>query len=207
MKRSSVFSCLLSLAVGSGAFAGGFDWSFTSNNNGAGWTIVDNNITIAPILLDDPNAPGKSLPNIASMELELTGLSHTFPADLDIYLIDPMLHSIKIMTDRGGGTDLVDFTLIFNDGGVALPSGSNPLVNNTTYVTEGASAVPPVDGGFSDFVGQSGGTANWLLLIIDDAVNDGGSLDSFTLRGTVPEPATLSLLALGAIAALRRKVR
>lgn len=207
MNRSSVVAFLLTLAMGSGAFAGGFDWEFTSNNNGQGWTIVDNNITIAPIVLDDPNAPGKSVPFIASMELELNGLSHTFPADLDIYLIDPMLNSIKIMTDRGGSTAITNFNLIFRDGGAALPVGA--LVNNSIYRTEGASAMPPDDMGFAEFIGQSGGSApaQWLLLIIDDAVGDSGSLSSFTLRGTVPEPATLSLLALGAIAALRRKIR
>lgn len=205
MRRSSVLACLLSLALGSGAFAGDtFDWTFTAN----GGTIADNDISLFPILLDDPGAPGKSVPNIATMELVLTDLRHSFPADLDIYLIDPMLQSIKIMTDRGAGLDIGPPGAIVNltfedDAAGPLPSAAQ--IVSGSYRPDGL--VTAQDGGFAEFTGQSGGTANWLLLIIDDAEGDAGSLGSFTLRGTVPEPATLSLLAIGALAALRRKVR
>lgn len=196
MKRSSLLGLFASLALASGAFAQAF--SFTAN----GGTLADNNINLFPILLDDPGSPGKSVPFIQSLELELTGLSHTFPDDLDIYLIDPLLNSIKVMTDKGGTFDLVNANLIFNNAAAGLPP-DNAQINNGTYRPEGLAA--GIDQGFNEFVGLSGGTSNWLLLIIDDSAADTGSLTSFTLRGTVPEPATLSLLALGAIAAIRRR--
>ena len=40
--------------------------------------------------------------------------------------------------------------------------------------------------------------------MIDDSEGNQGNLGSFTLRG-VPEPVTLSLLLVGAFAALRRR--
>lgn len=198
MKKALLLGVAGLLISSSAVFAGGFDFEFTAT----GGAIADNNITLFPILLDDPNAPGKSVPFIQTMQLELTGLSHTFPDDLDIYLINPSLNSIKVMTDRGGGQDVTDLTLIFDNAFASLPADNGPLVSGN-YRPEGLAAA--IDDGFAEFTGQSGGTTNWLLLIIDDAVGDLGSLDSFTLRGTVPEPATLGLLALGAVATFVRR--
>jgi hypothetical protein len=56
------------------------------------------------------------------------------------------------------------------------------------------------------YVARLYGTGNEALLLVDDSPDDIGMIDSFTLRGTaVPEPMTLSLLALGAFATLRRR--
>jgi len=50
------------------------------------------------------------------------------------------------------------------------------------------------------------GMDEWTLVIVDDSEGNQGFLNSFTLRGTVvPEPVTLSLLAIGALTTLRRR--
>jgi hypothetical protein len=46
----------------------------------------------------------------------------------------------------------------------------------------------------------------WILAVIDDAGGDVGSLGAWRIAGTVvPEPVTLSLLAIGALTMLRRR--
>jgi hypothetical protein len=49
---------------------------------------------------DDWDGPGpapSSIPNIQSLELEITGLTHTFPQDLDVYLISPFRPSARLL--------------------------------------------------------------------------------------------------------------
>ncbi len=143
------------------------------------------------------------VPNILAIELELTGLSHTDPDDLDIYLINPFGTTVEIMTDRGDQVPIIGATLVFNDNALLLPE-DEAAIPSGTYRPEGTEAGH--GGGMNNFVKASGGTDAWILMIIDDAPEDSGFLESWTLRGFgVPEPVTLSLLAVGAVACLRRR--
>ena len=173
---------------------GDIPFSFTSD----GGTVTNNGIGVFPLFMNNP-----SIPEIRSIELLLLGLTTNSSADLDIYLLDPFgMMTLEIMTDRGGNVSLVGANLTFSADGVALPDDPNPLVSGLDYRPEGAA-------GFAQYVGGSGGTDAWILLLIDDGGSAGGaSLDSFVLSGTyVPEPATLALMGLGAIVLLRRKRR
>ena len=146
---------------------------------------------------------------ITYLEFEIDGLTHSQPEDLNLFLLDPLFQAgIEVMDDAGDGFAVVDLDLLFTDKGLALPHGDG----------EGAlQPFPPTiyrpdDDGttFSDeYYGQTFSSDPWILVVIDDAVNDSGSFESATLRGTVvvPEPVTLSLLAVGAVAALRRRRR
>jgi hypothetical protein len=146
-----------------------------------------------------PSSP----PNITSLELALNGLSHANPEDLDIFLINPFGAVTTVMADRGDGVDLTAANLVFNDSGSSLPAYGDPIASGGPFQTEEGTNT-----GLSKYLGTSGGTDAWILVVIDDASGDRGSLTSFTLRGTyVPEPVSLSLLALGALTALRRSRR
>ncbi len=204
MVNKSVLSIALSLLMTSLAAAGGdLPFSFTAPG-GLIPTIhgPTEGISVFPLTMDSAHsdiapAPPYPMPNITSLELVLTGLTHTDAGDLDIYLIDPFGKTLEIMTDRGNGA-AINANLIFNDTAGGLPPENGQIVSGT-YLPEG---VP----GFSSYNGGSGGTDAWILLIIDDSEGDQGGLTSFTLRGTyVPEPVTLSLLALGALSFLRRR--
>jgi hypothetical protein len=149
-------------------------------------------------------APPYPMPAITSLELVLTGLTHTNGGDLDIYLIDPFGKTLEIMTDRGNNAGISNATLVFRDNvvaGLSLPPENGQIVSGS-YLPEDSNST----GGFSKYNGGSGGTDAWILLVIDDSAGDQGALGSWTLRGTaVPEPVTLSLLALGALTFLRRR--
>jgi len=205
MKRLSILAlCLGVVAVQTASARADLPFSFTAPS--AVPAIPDEDIAVFPLtmspaysdILPAPPYP-MVLPGtyITSLELVMTGLVHSEAGDLDIYLIDPFGKTLKIMTDRGVGAP-INANLIFNDTAAALPP-ENAQILSGTYLPEG---VP----GFSKYIGGSSGTDAWVLLVIDDSPGNTGSLQSFTLRGTyVPEPVTLSLLALGALTLLRRR--
>jgi hypothetical protein len=200
MRKPVVLSFAGVLLFASLASAGGdapFNFSFTAPGGPIPEVLPPGEtegISVFPLVMDIPR-----ITRIDSLELLLTGLTHTEPADLDVYLIDPFGNTLEVMTDKGGAGSVTGLNLIFNDTGPALPPDGSALLPGATYHTEGSA-------GLGMYVGGSGGTDSWILLIIDDSLADRGSLESWTLRGTgVPEPVTLSLLALGALTFLRRR--
>ncbi|MEK6797892.1 MAG: PEP-CTERM sorting domain-containing protein [Planctomycetota bacterium] len=202
MKRNHFVGLALSVSVFCPAFAlagGGVTFDVTAP---AGLIPTlgsqTSGISVFPLVLRDTNS--QIIPQITSLELALNGLTHTNPWDLDIYLIDPFGRTLEVMTDRGDQVAVVELDMVFNDLAPALPPESSQIFPGT-YRAEGA-------GGLGNFVGGSGGTDAWILLVIDDSEGNQGSMDSWTLRGTgVPEPVSLSLLAIGGLAALRRRTR
>jgi len=201
MKSRVLLSFALGLVITSFSFAGG-DVPFSVTAPGGAIPAIDldqdnEGISTFPLVMNNPFF------DISTVELVLTGLTHTQPEDLDIYLISPSGQTLEVMTDRGDASPLVGANLIFSDNGIALPPEGSPFPsppNPSGYLPEGP-------GGFSgSFAGESAGTDSWILLIIDDSASDSGSLVSWTLQGTgVPEPVTLSLLALGALTFVRRR--
>ena len=190
MKRYAMFTVLMSLSMAPVAAAATNTFEYTATGP---WTIPDVGVQILPLTFDTPGM------EISDLELEINGLSHDDPADLNIFLTDPFGTSLQIMNERGDQVAISNVDLRFNDlAVVALPV--------VTEITSGLYLTEEGPGSFAQFT--DGGTNAWLLIVIDGAPQGSGSLDSFTLRGTVvPEPATLSLLGLGALAVLRRKRR
>lgn len=187
---------------------------FTFSVTAPGGPIADDDFTFFLLTLTpDPGMP--DIDTITHIELVITGLNHTYPDDLDIFLIDPFftgLDAIMIMSDVGNAFDLpvgdpVD--LIFSDLATEVLPDEGQIVSGT-YRPQGLASGRDLGFGTYTDPGISGGAPDlsWLLVVIDDAEVDVGSFESFTLRGTyVPEPATLSLLAFGALAILHRRRR
>src|SRR4029079_10802727 len=53
--------------------------------------------------------------NITKVTVDITGISHTFPDDLDILLVSPGGQNAIIMSDVGGGTDVTGINLTLDD--------------------------------------------------------------------------------------------
>jgi hypothetical protein len=148
-------------------------------------------ISLFSIVFDQP------IEKIISLEVELRGLTHTEPADLDIfvYRFQDGYRNAQLMTDSGDsvGVDKVD--LVFNDNAVGFPSEDGELLDGTYQPELGT--LMELAAGSPDI---------WFLLIIDDSPGDTGSLNQWFIRGVgVPEPMSLSLLAVGAVAMIRRR--
>ncbi len=194
------FSALATSVASAGTPPGYFEYTARGGliPNQGGSTV---GISVFPLTMNDTYLVAGTRPDggITWMELEMTGLTHTNPWDLDIYLIDPFGQALEIMTDRGDQIAIVDVDLTFNDKADVLPPETTQIFSGT-YLPEDSDNL----GGFSIF--SDPGTDAWILLVIDDSESNQGGLDSFTLRG-VPEPATLSLLAAGALTTFLRRRR
>jgi len=142
---------------------------------------------------------------IQYMEFEVNGLAHDAPMDISLILFDPYGGGLRLMDDAGDQHPLTlpGVDIVFTDTGIPLP-GSEPIVTDTDYLPEGP-------GLFSDYYKNDQTLMDpnlpWYVIVIDDDSLAEGSFGSMTLRGVVPEPATLSLLALGAAALAARRRR
>ena len=97
-------------------------------------------------------------------------ISHTWNADLDIYLISPLGTTIELSTDNGGNGDNYN-NVIFDDASAnTLPTGSTTL--SGTYSPEGSLAS----------LNGENSNGNWTLRVIDDESGDGGTINSITLN-------------------------
>ena len=181
-----------------------FEYTFAATD-----TPIDDAVSIVSIhelnFNFDMN-PDDPMLAIAFLELEILGLTHESPGDINIFLVRPFSTTgpgIEIMDDRGGQVpisfDGTNEALIFADGEGPLPP--NEEIFPGRYA--------PETGTFSLFYdGTDFGTDPWRVIVIDDSSGGAGSFDSITLRGNyVPEPATLSLLMLGALAMFHRRRR
>lgn len=160
---------------------------------GAASTTVANTDSIAipdsgvvspyPSTVDVTADPGSI---VTDVDVTLSGLSHTFPADVNVLLVGPGGETVFLMSDVGCGTDAVDATITFDQA--AAGQLTEPVVSGTFQPTDLA------DGCFSDTDSMTGpapagpyGTTldvfngtdpngTWELYILDDAGVDTGTL-------------------------------
>jgi subtilisin-like proprotein convertase family protein len=135
---------------------------------------------------------------LAKATVTITGLTHTFPQDLDILLTAPNGGNVLLMSDVDGQSPGVSgVTYTFDDAGPPMPVGLN--VGSGTYKptnddSGGADALPgpaPACPYGSTLAGLAGGSPNgtWNLFVYDDAGGDVGSISSgwtLTLRTWLP---------------------
>ena len=213
MKTGIVIALMVGLVLlPASAFASGtpgppWDFEFTYVAPTGGPTDIPDD-SVRWYSLDLTLAPPSPDYTITYLELEIVGLSHDRPEDLNIFLLDPLGEGIEVMDDAGDGFSVGSLTLVYSDftgKEIPLPHGAGEGAlqagPSTIYLPDGPEA-------FTDYDGTEVGTTSWFFVMIDDAVGDSGSFESVSLHGTaVPEPVTLSLLAVGALVTLRRRRR
>ncbi|MBP7867716.1 MAG: S8 family serine peptidase, partial [Acidobacteria bacterium] len=124
---------------------------------------------------------GVPLPFNGRVTATLTGMNHTFPADLDILLVGPQGQAVMLLSDTGGGTDIVNVNLTFDDAAAALVpttivSGTYRPTNSGAADGMPAPAPPePYSSALSAFSGTNP-NGTWSLYVYDDAGGDVGNV-------------------------------
>ena len=132
---------------------------------------------------------------INSVKLRLTGLSHTFPDDIDILLTSPSGQTLRVMSDNGGGgltpadaigTAVNGVTFNVTNGAVASIPDRGPLVSGRFQPGFGTGSstwpAPAPAGPYTNFPQYfsvfNGDLANgtWKLWVNDDAGADTGKI-------------------------------
>jgi uncharacterized repeat protein (TIGR01451 family) len=120
---------------------------------------------------------------ISKVTVNLTGLSHSFPDDLDILLVSPSGQKVMLMSDAGGGHAVSGVNLVFADSASSSLPDSSQIISGSfrpaNYGSSDVLASPAPNGPFdSQLAGFNGQSANgtWSLYIFDDTTGDAGSL-------------------------------
>ncbi|MCB1641292.1 MAG: proprotein convertase P-domain-containing protein, partial [Xanthomonadales bacterium] len=128
-----------------------------------------------------------------------TGITHTFPGDLDITITSPAGTVVTLTTDNAGTNDDVFNGTVWDDS--ANPGGQVPYTSNNGLVTDqvyvsGTLASPLVpEESLAAFVGEDP-NGTWTLTISDDTGGDAGNLSSWTLAvSTFPQAPNLDPVA------------
>lgn len=100
---------------------------------------------------------------ISTVTLNIT---HTWAADLRVYLISPNGTQLSLCVEKGGNSNNIIAT--FQAGAQALPTGNTAI--SGTYAPDEA---------FSSFSGTAAGI--WTLRVFDDAAADTGTLNSWSI--------------------------
>jgi subtilisin-like proprotein convertase family protein len=142
--------------------------------------------------------------------VQINGISHTFPSDVDMMLRSPSGTNVTLMSDAGGSTVVSAANLVFDDAAAAvLPaaivSGTYKPTNigaADTYPAPGPGAITDATPALANFTGNLNGT--WNLYINDQVGGDVGNITSwsitFEITGALWTPAaTLFTNAAGVI--------
>jgi len=139
--------------------------------------------------------------SVSDVNVTVSGLSHPYPDDIGLLLVSPAGRSTILMADSGGGDDVSGITLVFDDavsGG--LPDGSQiksgtykPSVGSTvpfhgcsapqSFPTDATGTNPPAGPYGSSLSVFNGSDPNgiWKLYVIDDTIQDAGSITGWSL--------------------------
>lgn len=131
--------------------------------------------------------------DVAEVKVEIIGLTHKYPDDVDVILVAPNGKGIVLMSDAGGSTPADNISLLFWSK-ASLPEvpDAQGLVSNTQYRPanhEGGDVIPGgvPSGTFSTDLNSLVNTpagGEWKLYVIDDTRQDAGKITSWALRIT-----------------------
>lgn len=144
-----------------------------------------------------------------SVSVTLNGVSHTWPSDLDIVLVGPNGQSIFLMSDCGGGTDILGINLTFEDAAAAsVPAGAitagtyRPTDRNgfdadalpAPFAGPAGSPFPVGAATLETTFSTSAADGDWSLYVWDDAGGDGGQINGWSITFS-PLPGCLDATA------------
>ena len=129
--------------------------------------------------------------------ITLGGVTHAFPADVDVAVVSPTSTPLIIMSDVGLDNAISNVTYTFNDAAAAqLGTGANPsgtyLPSNIgtpdNFPAPGPGSLTQLNPALSSFTGDQNG--NWRLFAVDDLIGDAGSISGWSITFETPPTAT-----------------
>lgn len=144
--------------------------------------------------------------NITTVDVQLNGLNHTYPDDLDLLLVGPTGAKLVIQSDIGGGADVTALSYVISDGGSTLLPDGGPLVAGTfkpsNVSTGDAFAVPAPAGPHNEAAPAGSATLTsifagtdpngaWNLFVVDDSNGDAGTYAGGWCLNFATTPVTL----------------
>ena len=152
---------------------------------------------------------------VTKVTATLANFSHTWPHDVGVVLAGPTGQNVLLMSDVGGGNPVSNAILTFDDAAAGTLNGG-PIVSGT-YKPGSANVNDPFPTGappspygtaFSVFNGINPNGA-WSLYVVDDAAQDGGTINGGWSLGISTRPPTALLSTVqpvGSAAALETAV-
>lgn len=153
------------------------------------------------------------LGDIVDINIFVSGISHTYPDDINIGIVGPTGVSVYLWADAGGSTGIENIDLTFDDEALQAISNGGPMTSGIYQVSQFGDDEETIPASFgsllSDFDGLSA-NGFWSLYIWDDAGQDIGSMQGWGIEVTtesVPEPSTLAIFALGIMGLVSRRFK
>ncbi len=143
-------------------------WKQQSFANNTAIAIPDNNLTgITSVITLPGSLSSINASDILSVTVDIT---HTYNADLDIYLQAPDASQIALSTDNGlGGDGYINVTFTPNAPQNIISAPTSPNITGSWQPQQS----------FSVLTGTANG--NWSLIVADDASGDVGTLNSWSI--------------------------
>jgi uncharacterized delta-60 repeat protein len=128
--------------------------------------------------------------------VRLNGLTHTYPADLDVLLVSPTGQKVLLMSDAGGSFSVNNINLTFDDNAAANAPDATALTTGSYKPTDYAPAdsfpAPAPAGPYDNSLGVLRGfspNGTWSLYIVDDTEqNYGNIVNGWTLNFSTVSP-------------------
>ena len=152
---------------------------------------------------------------ISDVNVNLTGLSHTFPADIDMLLVSPGGQNAIFMSDAAGGSPgITSCDLTFDDQAPtpiptetpACPGAYQPANYGPGDPFPAPAPAPSGNVNLSTF---NGGSANgtWSLYVVDDAESDVGNIAGLVAEHHGRRPTSAASPAAAPPPRLRLRLR
>lgn len=170
-------SMLLSLAGMPQASAQSFDGGAITINDNANASPYPSAITVSGVT-----------GTITSVRVKLNAFTHSFPTDVDIFLVAPDGKVAVVMSDALDNQGLIDVNFVFDDDApTVIPAGTTASAGTyRPFDYTAGEALPPGATGplLSSLTDLAAGGANgsWKLYVRDDTGVDAGDIGSWALE-------------------------
>ena len=146
---------------------------------------------------------------VHSVTMTLQDVTHSFPSDINVLLVNPAGASTLVMSHAGGAHGITNVTLTFDDAAALHLPNSAQITNGTYEPSQYGTLVslpqPAVVSPYASTLSALAGinpNGPWALYVLDDAVGDSGLIsDGWSLSidtiSPVSPPADLGITLAG----------